>query len=85
MTAQRYISRPVQIEAIKWTGDLDKVPDRWRLEGRLVIDEHGDLIVDTLEGPARCRVGSYIVRGTAGEYYPVRGDIFENKYAEVVA
>lgn len=37
-------------------------------------------IINTLEGKVAPRVSDYIVIGTHGEIYPVRADIFEEKY-----
>lgn len=36
--------------------------------------------INTLEGKVAPRVNDYIVIGTYGEIYPVRADIFEEKY-----
>ena len=41
------------------------------------------LIIPTLEGTMAAEIGSYIIRGIKGEYYPCRGDIFEDTYEEV--
>lgn len=41
------------------------------------------LIIPTLEGTMAAEIGSYIIRGIKGKYYPCRGDIFENTYEEV--
>lgn len=81
MSAKRYVSRPVEIDAVLWTGNLNDLPGPWR--AAVELDPYGGLIVHTLEGPARARRGSYIVRGTAGEFYPVRADIFATKYQPV--
>jgi hypothetical protein len=48
-------------------------------EGGLWVINDG-LRIGTLEGTLRVAVGDYIVRGTKGEIYPVRGDIFEDSY-----
>lgn len=38
--------------------------------------------IHTLEGQMKAHPGDYIVRGTHGEEWPVRGDIFEKTYEE---
>lgn len=45
------------------------------------------LAIDTLEGTMRADVGDWIVRGTRGEFYPVKPDRFADTYesAEVQA
>lgn len=39
--------------------------------------------VNTLEGLMHGREGDYLVKGIAGELYPVRREIFEQTYDEV--
>ncbi len=39
--------------------------------------------IHTLEGTMRGNVGDWLVTGTAGEQYPVRGDIFHEVYERV--
>lgn len=34
------------------------------------------------EGDMLCPVGSYVVKGVDGEFYPCRGDIFEKTYVK---
>lgn len=41
------------------------------------------LVIPTLEGAMAADIGSYIIKGVKGEYYPCRGDIFEDTYEEV--
>ena len=38
------------------------------------------VIVPTLEGNMLARFGWWIIRGVAGEFYPVQNDIFEQTY-----
>ena len=39
-----------------------------------------ELVVTTLEGKMDVKIGDYIVKGTKGEIWPVRKDIFEETY-----
>jgi len=43
-----------------------------------------DYIIETLEGDMHAYAGSYIVRGVEGEIYPVKKEIFEKTYEEVL-
>lgn len=43
-------------------------------------DDTEHIVIATLEGNMRASVGDYIIRGTAGEFYPVKPEIFEAKY-----
>lgn len=42
-----------------------------------------ELNINTLEGPQRVLPGDWIIKGIAGELYPVKPDIFEQTYEEV--
>ncbi len=46
-----------------------------------LFDLHG--FIETLEGGQIVCVGDYIIKGTAGEYYPCKPDIFENIYEKI--
>ena len=80
----RYVAKPVEVEAVEWTGSLDCLPVEWRALDMILVDDTGHVVVRTNRGPAIARVGDYIVRGTAGEFYPVDRPIFEHKYEPVV-
>lgn len=43
------------------------------------------LLVGTLEGPLRAEPGDWIVRGTVGELYPVKPEVFRETYERVEA
>lgn len=45
--------------------------------------KNGNLIIPTLGGTMAAKVGSYIIKGIKGEYYPCEGTIFEESYEEV--
>jgi hypothetical protein len=78
---RQYRKKPLVIEAVRWEGDFLALSNNLPLEAHLVLHTHDtDLIVRTLEGPLRCNVGDYLVRGIKGEWYPVRADIFEESY-----
>jgi hypothetical protein len=84
LRAGRFRKRPVEISAIQWDGfdetlsairrDLGSVMPRTPLSGLRVLD------VPTLEGTMTAKVGDWIVRGVAGEIYPVKPEIFEATY-----
>lgn len=42
-----------------------------------------DLIIGTLEGTMRASAGDYIIRGTRGEIYPCKPDVFATKYEKL--
>lgn len=65
---------PDQVE-----GD-DSRPDK----GCYINPETGMLVIRTLEGDMHVSPGDYVVKGTQGEFYPVKPDIFENIHEKVV-
>lgn len=56
-------------EALEWAGD-DLVFDGARA------------LVKTLEGIVEMPMGSYLVRGTHGEFYPVDPEVFKKRWVE---
>lgn len=77
---QQYTKKPVTITAIKWDGKNTKdviafAPTAWE------SNSFGKaLIIETLEGHLSARIGDYIIKGVAGEFYPCRADIFARTY-----
>ena len=43
----------------------------------------GQLLIGTLEGTMRASPGDWIIRGTRGELYPCKPDVFATKYEKV--
>ena len=77
-----YKKKPVTVAAVKWNGfNLQEIREFTNNEAMIKNDV---LIIPTLEGTMAAEIGSYIIRGIKGEYYPCRGDIFEDTYEEVL-
>jgi hypothetical protein len=75
---KKYRAKPVVIEACVYDHSLDVSG----FEGvRHCAGHHGH--VETLEGEMEIKTGEYLIRGTKGEYYPCKADIFKEKYEEV--
>lgn len=92
--SKKYITKPVVIEAVKWTGlNLNEVKEfvgedliydicdsAWEVgKGR----PHIFMEIKTLEGNMRADEGDYIIKGLRGEFYPCKPDVFEKKYEEL--
>lgn len=76
-----YKKKPVTVAAVKWNGiNLQEIREFTNNEAMIKNDV---LIIPTLEGTMAAEIGSYIIRGIKGEYYPCRGDIFEDTYEGV--
>ena len=87
----KYKTRPVEIEAIQWTGhnleeikqfvgeslEYDILDTAWEVgKGR----PHIYMKIRTLEGDMYVSMGDYIIKGLRGEFYPCKPDVFEKKY-----
>lgn len=83
-----FIKKPVEIQAVQWTGDNDDVIRNFVGDSCDIIRVRTpgvkpDLIIHTLEGDHHALVGDWIICGVKGEFYPCKPDIFEQTY-EVV-
>lgn len=79
---KKYRKRPVEIEAIQWTGEnIKEVMDflQWR---NAEHDDKNGLVIITLEGRMHASITDYIIKGIAGEYYACKEDIFHGSYEE---
>lgn len=78
-----YRKKPVEIEAIQYTGtkwSLDLVSDFMDM---LLHTEGDKIVIPTLEGDMLASPLDFIIRGIKGEYYPCKPDIFELTYEKV--
>jgi len=73
-----YRKKPVVIEAKQYDGSNGMEIDTW---SQGVVRVWGAvLVISTLEGEMRARVGDWIIKGVAGEFYPCKPDIFDQTY-----
>ena len=90
---KRYRSRPVVVEAMQWSGqvvDATAIIGWIQANGGTARYQEASpggvaptcLNIDTLEGVMKASPGDFIIRGTAGEFYPCKPDIFAVKYEE---
>lgn len=86
----RYRKKPVEIEAVQFTGDNgDEVVAFTEGTGRLESAAcYGDgppylVMIDTLEGRMAAGRDDWIIRGMQGEFYPCKPDIFDATYEAV--
>lgn len=93
---QKYQKKPVAIDAVQWDGTAaaaTPIIDRALTDGHTITfecplgegcsDTNHVLSIRTLEGTMVARRGDYVIRGTHGEYYPCKPDIFEENYEGV--
>jgi len=84
-----YRKKPVTVEAVQFVKDS---------EGKTNIKEildfigekdvsytfgEGIVVIRTLEGETCASIDDYVIKGTAGEFYPCKSHIFEDVYEEV--
>jgi hypothetical protein len=94
----RYRKKPVEIDAVKWTGEnhremfdfltnYTKTDKPLEVTGDNFYIDHskveGGLIIKTLEGEHLASIGDYVIKGVKGEFYPCKPDIFELTYEPV--
>lgn len=85
----KFKKKPIEIEAIQWSGDEFNEFPEWLREAwskNIMIDEGsimriGNTIhINTLEGTMVAQPGDWIIKGINGELYPCKPDIFEKTY-----
>ena len=76
---KKYKKKPVEIEAIQLT--FKTVDECLAFCGNAKINETtGEFQIKTLEGVMTAKIGDYIIKGLAGEFYPCDKDIFNKSY-----
>ena len=77
----KYRKKPVEIEAVQWTGSNQTEIADWSRGTQRYIEFEGDICrIQTLEGIMTASKDDYIIKGVKGEFYPCKPDIFEMTY-----
>ena len=83
MPIQSYRKKPVEIQALQWTGDNMEEMIAFG-EGKCAVKPLGQtVLIATLEGTMIASKGDYVIRGVQGEFYPCKPDIFQQTYTRV--
>lgn len=80
-----YQKKPVEIEAIPWTGDNVEELRAFVGDNFLYDAEHNTVKIRTLEGDMKASGMDYIIRGVDGEFYPCNPDTFAQIHVLVTA
>lgn len=86
----KFRKKPVVIEAfqlpVEDDADMDPFHEWCRQEGfeNFFSERHGDMLITTLEGDMAAHPGDWIIKGVAGEFYPIKDSIFRETYNEVI-
>ncbi|WP_164683492.1 hypothetical protein [Streptococcus hyointestinalis] len=74
----KYKKKPVEIEAIRFTGsNYEEIRE---FIGKNTLCSDLSIVIPTLEGDMVAQKGDYIIKGVQGEFYPCKPDIFEETY-----
>lgn len=78
----RYRKRPLEIEAVQWTGE--NVNELISFAGDMIYICEGrekiEIVVKTLHGTEITNHGDFIIKGIKGEFYPCQQEIFKLTY-----
>ena len=82
---KKFRSKPVQMEAMQYTGKNAEQIAKWTGEGVL---EHRtwdpvNLHIKTREGLTVCEPNAWVCKDSEGGFYPCADSIFRRKYEEV--
>lgn len=78
----QYRNKPVVIEAVRFTDETKDMVLNFVTCNCIPAERNGKpaLVIQTLEGDMTICLGDWIIKGVAGEFYPVKADIFEETY-----
>lgn len=79
MSVFKATKKPVEIEAILWTGENFLDIEEFTQSTSGMCKRRG-LVIETLEGDMIAFIGDYIIKGVQGEFYPCRPDTFKATY-----
>lgn len=86
MNVKRYRKKPVSIEAVQLDPGnavdvLNWIHGHGGQAARLApATSDQALLIHTLEGDHQARLGDWVIRGVAGEFYPCKPEIFAETY-----
>lgn len=95
MRPEKFVKQPVTVEAMRWDGTAEcaRAIVEWILghDGNATYwgpcewddKESAYIRIETLEGDMLASHGDYVIRGVAGEFYPVKSQIFKETYEMV--
>lgn len=76
----KFRSKPVVIEAWQYDGSWDSAREIAKLSSNMSWDSSSGFKIVTLEGTMLASPGDWIIKGTRGEFYPCKPDVFAEKY-----
>ena len=83
----KYRKRPVEVEVIQFDGWNWREVYQFMSNAPLMFTQdfrkYEYILIDTLEGVMKAKVGDYIIKGVHGEFYPCKPDIFHETYEDL--
>lgn len=80
----KYRKKPVEVEAIRWTGD--NLTEVFAFCPKAYYEQMSQmLVVKTLEGKMYVNEGDYIIKDVEDQIYPCKPSVFRATYEEVDA
>ena len=79
---RKFRKKPVVVEALQYTGDNGF--ECVKFVGVGGTKEDAELLINTLEGIMHVSLWDWIIKGVAGECYPIKDAIFLKTYEPVV-
>lgn len=82
----KFIRKPIEVEAIKFTGTFANYNKLKKFGGKRIkpkdLGSSGlvSMVVQTNEGDIKAFVGDYIIKGVDDNIYPCKKDVFEKLY-----
>jgi hypothetical protein len=85
----KFRKKPIIIDALQfngvWTKELSDFCGEKAIPIMYIVFDHScaEVQVKTPDGRRYASIGDWIIKGTSGEFYPCKPDIFEKIYEEV--
>jgi hypothetical protein len=79
----KYRKKPVVIEAFQWTGNNTTQLLKWMFPDIEPDATASKLTTKTLVGDLHASPGDWIIRGSKGEFYPCKDNIFRETYEPI--
>ena len=92
--SKEYESIPIVIQAIQFTGynhqeicefmdkDFPLIVQEYEKDG--IVKLYDAIVINTLEGNMLLTMNNWLIKGTEGEFYPCKNEVFKKKYIEVL-
>lgn len=82
LAMKKFRKKPAVIEAVQYTGNNADEVLKFIGDAREAHAVDDGIVIKTLEGDHKASPNDWIIKGTAGEFYPCKSDIFAEIYEE---